>query len=83
MDTSSLTSTLRPYLPLLIEALLELPVNDGGKLVSYEDVVAELERDTVSTSSSLGVSGGSRFICGSYSTTACISLQVVVNFLLS
>ncbi|KAJ1519883.1 hypothetical protein ONE63_004123 [Megalurothrips usitatus] len=75
MDTNSLSTELRPYLSLLIEAFLELPINEDGKLISYEDVVAELERDTVSSCSAIGVSGGSRFICGSFSSTAYISIQ--------
>lgn len=75
MDSASLTPELRPYLPLLIEAFMELPINEDGKIISYEDVVAELERDTVSSSSAIGVSGGSRFVCGSYSSTAYLSIQ--------
>ncbi len=76
MDTASLDPELRPYLTLLMEALMELPINENGKLTSYEDVVAELERDTVSSDSSIGVSGASRFMCGGFSTTAVLSIQV-------
>lgn len=76
MDSASLPADLRPYLSLLIEAFMELPISENGKLVPYEDVVAELERDTVSSSATMGVSGGSRFFCGSYSTTAYLSIQV-------
>ncbi|KAK3910629.1 hypothetical protein KUF71_020443 [Frankliniella fusca] len=75
MDTASLDHELRPYLSLLIEALMELPINENGKIITYEDAVAELERDTVSSSSAIGVSGGSRFICGSFSSTAFLSIQ--------
>lgn len=77
MDSASLTPELRPYLSLLIEAFMELPINEDGKLIAYEDVVAELERDTVSSSAAIGVSGGSRFVCGSYSSTAFMSIQVM------
>ncbi|XP_063241639.1 uncharacterized protein C05D11.1-like [Bacillus rossius redtenbacheri] len=76
MDTSRVAAAQRAYLPLLLECLLELPVLRDGRLVPYEEVVAELETDTISTSVRLGLESASRFHCGPYCSTACLLLQV-------
>jgi hypothetical protein len=59
---------------------LELPVKRGDTLVPYEDVVAQLETDTVTTSTHIGLEASSRFQCGPYSHTASLMLQVVWSF---
>ncbi|XP_046995924.1 uncharacterized protein C05D11.1-like isoform X1 [Schistocerca americana] len=76
MDTSVIDQNLRPYLPLLLDSLLELPIQRGDKLVPYEEVVAELEEDTVGSSTRIGLESGSRFQCGPYSHTALLTLQL-------
>lgn len=76
LDTTNIPKELRDYLPLFLESLLELPLERDGKVIPYEDVVIQLNDDTVTSSSSLGVINYSLFQCGSYSNTACISLQV-------
>lgn len=76
LDTSDLPKELRDYLPLFLESLLELPLERDGKIIPYEDVVTQLNDDTVSSYSLLGISNYNMFQCGSYSNTACVSLQV-------
>lgn len=76
MDTTDVSLALRPYLPLLLESLLECPVRRGDVLVPYEEVVAQLEVDTIHAGLRLGVESGSRFQCGPYSQTSCLLLQV-------
>lgn len=76
LDTSTVPAELRPYLPLLLDALLESPVQRGDTLVPYEQVVTELNADTVAVGTSIGLNHLGRFKCGSYSHTAIVSLQV-------
>lgn len=78
MDTAGVPCELRPYLPLLLESLLELPVKRGDVLVPYEEVVAQLEIDTITASTGIGLEALSRFQCGPYSHTASLMLQVVM-----
>ncbi|XP_017774305.1 PREDICTED: uncharacterized protein C05D11.1-like [Nicrophorus vespilloides] len=77
LDTSMISVDLRPYLPILLEAIFELPIQ-RETLICYEDVVTELNNDTVATCGSLGLGGGlaSDFKCGTFSHTANIMLQV-------
>ena len=81
MDTSNVPINLRPYLPLLLESILVCPVNRDGKLISYENVVAELETDTVEVTSGVGLEYGARFSCGDFSHAANLMLQVNSSFL--
>ncbi|PNF33802.1 Uncharacterized protein C05D11.1 [Cryptotermes secundus] len=76
MDTAGVPCELRPYLPLLLESLLELPVKRGDVLVPYEEVVAQLEIDTITASTGIGLEALSRFQCGPYSHTASLMLQL-------
>lgn len=76
MDTTEVPLELRLYLPLLLEAFFESPVRRGDKLVPYEDIVAELESDTVATKNHIGLGTSARFSCGPYSHTVSIMLQV-------
>ena len=76
MDTSSIERSARPYIPILLEALTESPVERQGKFISFEEIVAELEEDTIAESTGLGLMNGSRFSCGSYSHSANLMLQV-------
>nr|CAD7417578.1 unnamed protein product [Timema cristinae] len=76
LNTSGLSTALRPYLPLFLESLLELPILRGDTLVPYEQVVAQLETDTISVSASIGLENSSRFHCGAFSHTAVLMLQL-------
>lgn len=80
MDTSALKREVRPYMPLLLEAIGECPIDRNGTLVSYEDVVAEIEADTIAVSTRMGFDGRSRFSCGSYTYSANLMLQVNITF---
>ncbi|KAK9870443.1 hypothetical protein WA026_008009 [Henosepilachna vigintioctopunctata] len=76
LDTSTVPSSFRTYLPLLLESLLELPLKKDDTLIPYEEVVAQLNNDTVSNSAHLGLSKSGLFKCGPFSQTAVVMLQV-------
>ncbi|CAD7087874.1 unnamed protein product [Hermetia illucens] len=76
LNTGSLDTRLRPYLLLLLTLILESPIRRDDQLIPYEEVVAALEKDTISTGSSLGVQPNSSFNCEPFSNTAVIMLQV-------
>jgi len=76
INTESVPQKMKPYLPLFLELLLESPVVEDGVETPYEDVVAKLAEDTLAATSSLGVSGGSRFMPGAYAQSAVLFLQV-------
>lgn len=69
---------LRLYLPLLLETLLESPIERDGVLIPHEEVITQLQDDAVTFSQQIGVSGmqGHRFKCGIYSNTVSVNLQV-------
>lgn len=76
MDTSAVPANLRLYLPILLEALFESPIERDGKLIPYEEIVTELNNDTVTSSGQLGLIRNGRFTCGPYAQTAVVQLQV-------
>ncbi|VEN47404.1 unnamed protein product [Callosobruchus maculatus] len=76
LDTSSVPSELRSYLPLMLESLLELPLERDGKIISHDEVVAQLNDDTVNSSTSIGIGSHGMFTCGSFSNSATLVLQV-------
>ncbi|KAJ8960914.1 hypothetical protein NQ318_020213 [Aromia moschata] len=47
VDTSDVPNHLLNYLPLLFEALLELPIEQGGSMTPHEEIVRQLEADTI------------------------------------
>lgn len=64
-------------MPLFLESLLEVSLNRDGKIIDYEEVVAQLTDETVCTSTSIGLSTyGSMFTCSRYATTATVFMQV-------
>lgn len=79
MDSSELNQELRFYLQLFFELIMECPVQRGDTLIPYEEVVAQLEADTVATTTRIGLEASSRFLCGPYSHTTCLMLQVEPN----
>lgn len=76
METSSISFEQRLYLPLLLEAFFESPVKRCDKIIPYEDIVSELESDTVASRSHIGLGTSGRFTCGPYSNTVSVMLQV-------
>eukprot|EP00741_Cyanophora_paradoxa_P002772 tig00000630_g2692.t1 len=58
LDTTALPARLRPFLQLYGEALFKAGVVRDGRPVDHERVVSELNEDTLSTSASIGISGG-------------------------
>lgn len=79
MDTSSITKEYRKYIPLLLEVIMESPVKRDGRLIPYEEVVAELEADTIDIATEFGFITGSRFSCGAYGQTVNLMLQVSIS----
>ncbi|KAK6619201.1 hypothetical protein RUM44_003583 [Polyplax serrata] len=77
MNTESLSKELRPYLLLYLESILESPIQRGDKLIDHEEIVAQLEADTISVSTKIGMESiCKRFSCGSYCHSASLALQV-------
>lgn len=60
MDTTNLLPEQRPYLPILLEALFESPINRGGRIIPHEEVVAELSDDTVTSCGNIGIGAHKR-----------------------
>ncbi|XP_033325130.2 uncharacterized protein C05D11.1 [Megalopta genalis] len=79
MDTSSVERKYRPYIPLLLEVIMESPVKRNGQLILHEEVVAELEADTVASDTRIGVDNSFRFSCGSYSHSAILMLHLEIE----
>ena len=74
MNTDPVPKHLKPYLPLLLEMLLESPLSIDGVETPYEEVVAQLSADCLDSRASLGV-GGSRFLPGAFAQSAVLSIQ--------
>lgn len=81
LDTSNIDPALRPYLPLLLESLLELPVQRGESLVPYEEIVAELENDTITAETRLGLDSSARFSCGPYAQVIFFIFTFLIMFI--
>ncbi|XP_031827679.1 uncharacterized protein C05D11.1 [Nomia melanderi] len=79
MNTCSIERKYRPYIPLLLEVIMESPIKENGQLIPHEEVVAELEADTVETATGLGVDRSSRFSCGSYGYSATLMLHLEIE----
>uniref|UniRef100_A0A336KC94 CSON007777 protein n=1 Tax=Culicoides sonorensis TaxID=179676 RepID=A0A336KC94_CULSO len=76
LNTEKVPLELRPYLLLFTELLTESPIMRDGKLIPYEEVVAQLEADTVATGTRIGLEPSSRFTCGPFSNALSIMIQV-------
>ncbi|KAK0087176.1 hypothetical protein PV325_001628 [Microctonus aethiopoides] len=79
MNTSAIGRKAKPYMPLILEAIGECPIERNGVLVPYEDVVAELEADTIAVSTRMGFDSSSRFSCGSYGSSVNLMLQLEIS----
>lgn len=72
-----MSKDMRPYLPLFLELILESGIKRGEEVLSHEEVVEQLEADTISVATKIGMKGSSRrFSCGSYSDSAVLAIQV-------
>ena len=80
MDTLQVPINLRCYIPLFLESILACPVSRDGKLIQYEEAVAELETDTVAITTGIGFENSLRFSCGPFSQVANLMLQVDILF---
>lgn len=76
IDTHALPAHLQPYLVLFLESILESPIQRGDQLIPFEDVVAELEGDTIACETRIGLDKSNRFTCGPYCHSASLILQV-------
>lgn len=79
LNTEPVPLELRPYLLLLLELFTESPVLRDSVLIPYEDVVVQLEADTVAVGVRLGLETNSRFSCGPYSNNVSIVLEIEVQ----
>jgi len=78
LNTDDVPVHLKPYLPLLMELIMESPMleDHGTALVPYEEVVARLAADFLVAKAGLGLKAH-RFLPGSYAQAAVIILQTV------
>ncbi|CAK9798548.1 Uncharacterized protein C05D11.1 [Anthophora plagiata] len=79
MNTSNIEKKYKPYIPLLLETIMECPIKRGDKLIPHEEIITELEADTISNDTRLGVDNPSRFSCGSYSYSALLNLHLEIE----
>lgn len=80
MNTSNVKKEYKPYIPLLLEIIMECPVMRNGQLIPYEEIVAELEADTTNNATALGIGiNSSKFSCGLYSYSALLILQIEIE----
>ncbi|XP_047134404.1 uncharacterized protein C05D11.1 isoform X1 [Hydra vulgaris] len=75
IDTSNLSEDSRILLPLYSEILFESPIKKDGVIIPYEEVVKQIDRDTLNTNASIGVKG-CRFSTGTYSNLLVITIKV-------
>lgn len=76
LNTHSVTKELRPYLLMLLDLIIESPIRHGENLISYEEVVTALEKDTIAMGTRLGLESNTAFSCGPFSHTASLMIQV-------
>ncbi|XP_050528273.1 uncharacterized protein C05D11.1-like [Daktulosphaira vitifoliae] len=76
INTKDLALNLRKYLPIVVDLIMESTVIQNGVKLDYMDVIAELEKDTVSWNSSVGIGSTSWFSCGTFSSVVILSLNV-------
>jgi Zn-dependent M16 (insulinase) family peptidase len=77
MDSTALAPEMRPYLELFLEAVYELPqALADGTVRTHEEVVSQLEADTVTFSNSVGTSNNGNFVCGAFSQCVIMSVKV-------
>lgn len=55
---STISQELKPYLSVYLHSMFLNPIERSGVEITYEEVVEQLERDTISYSASFGAGGG-------------------------
>ncbi|CAG8730614.1 14895_t:CDS:10, partial [Racocetra persica] len=71
ITTESIPINLRPYLEIYLESFYSLPLNrPNGERLTFEQVVNELNKDTVSYEHNLGIKGYEGMICFSVKVEA-------------
>lgn len=81
MNTLDVKKEYKPYIPLLLEIIIECPVMRNSQLIPYEEIVAELEADTIRNDTNIGVSSAPRFSCGLFSYAALLILHVIILYI--
>lgn len=79
MDSSAIPPKLRIFVPLLLDVLIDSPIKRNNVTVPYEQVITELDADTVTKGRQIGFGGSTKYTCGSYANTISITLQVEVE----
>eukprot|EP00761_Pharyngomonas_kirbyi_P012880 gb/GECH01012907.1/.p1 GENE.gb/GECH01012907.1/~~gb/GECH01012907.1/.p1 ORF type:complete len:1026 (+),score=213.10 gb/GECH01012907.1/:1-3078(+) len=74
LDTSTLPEHLRPYIELYLESVFESAIERDGKVVPYDEVVRQLQAESVSTANGCGMTSRN-FVAGSFSSLLWISLK--------
>ncbi|XP_013400143.1 uncharacterized protein C05D11.1 [Lingula anatina] len=75
INTDAVPQDLKYYLPLYAAVMCESPLMRNNELVSHEIVIQELEADTLSVDTSLGLSGG-MFTHGDFPQLLTLRLKV-------
>ncbi|XP_050536251.1 uncharacterized protein C05D11.1-like [Daktulosphaira vitifoliae] len=76
INTKDLELNLRKYLPIYLDLITECTVIRNGEKLDYADVIAELEKDAVSWSASVGIGSTSSFSCGTISSVVLFTITV-------
>lgn len=77
MHSEGLDHSLRPYLSLFINLLLQSPVQRNSLTIPYEEVVSALERDTIRITSGIGLnSNSSSFACSYFFSNVMLKIQI-------
>ncbi|XP_050536250.1 uncharacterized protein C05D11.1-like isoform X2 [Daktulosphaira vitifoliae] len=77
INTKDLALNLRKYLPIYLDLITESTVIRNGTKLEYADVIAELEKDVVSYSASVGIGSSSPFSNGFISSAVLLTISVV------
>ncbi|KAJ5072464.1 presequence protease [Anaeramoeba ignava] len=76
LDSSKLPSNLRPFIELYLEVIFKTQIQqEGGELISHEQVVSKLEKDTISYSNSVGFEGSQNFSCGAFGQLVILQIK--------
>ncbi|XP_050536248.1 uncharacterized protein C05D11.1-like [Daktulosphaira vitifoliae] len=77
INTKDLALNLRKYLPIYLDLITESTVIRNGTKLEYADVIAELKKDVVSYSASVGIYSTSPFSNGFISSAVLLTISVV------
>jgi len=74
LDTGNLSSDLRKYIELYLEVIFDSPLNKNGVIIPHEEVVYQLDDQSVDHSNGCGQSGGN-FTVGSFGQLMWLNLK--------